>query len=171
MPVELIRRLAIGLGVAGVVAGILWFALARHEARADRRHSELRIERTEHERLPRVVLPGAMPQGTSRSLTLATSERGMDRRIAPIVEVRRGGSVQILRGAPAPSGPGVVPDWNAGIVLPRTEFARLDPRERAALLEIVRAWGGDAAFGIERLRLVDVILRRSDWDDVARWRR
>ncbi|MCA8944145.1 MAG: hypothetical protein KDB80_16390, partial [Planctomycetes bacterium] len=139
MSTELIRRSAVGMVVAAVVATALWLWLARDEARADARWQRDALELPgELSRVPQVVLPSALPRGDCRTLTLATSVRRIGREVAPLVEVRRGGSVRVVRGAPAPSGPRAAGPWDVGVVLPRAEFGRLEPRERAALLEILR---------------------------------
>lgn len=158
LPSDLAARLGAGVLLAVLVSTLLWWwvegvsaaeaaALAeRSEARARGRlaNAESSEPSTDAPRAA-VVLPQALPEGRAGAFLLVTDRRALPPEVAPIVTLRRGGSVAVTRAVPAPSRPLAVRAGGrrlgrVGVVLPRDDLDRLSAAERATLLELLRRW-------------------------------
>lgn len=167
---ELARRSLIGIGIAVIVAAALWLVLDHRAAEA----AERAVPRAENSRavIAQVELPVGLPRGgCSTVMLVAAMESAIATDSAPVVEIRRGGVVRVVRGAPAPVGPLEQPVWSAAVVLPCAELAALSARERAALLEVFRAWDGAGTLHAERIRSVGMRIRPAELGRLLRWLR
>ncbi len=166
------RRLVIGIGLAIGLAAVLWFVLDRSEAQAE--VIPVPVAGAPTPERPRAVLPAAIPRGGCASVALGRHREDLGDR-APIVEIRRGGSVRIVTGPPAPSSPTATGSsggaWRAGILLPRLRLTSLSARERSALLEVLRAFSGDSGLRPEQIRATGVAFRPEELASLLRWRR
>ena len=157
-------RVLLGLGLAAIAIAVLqWCVAVRGEAAGDRPPPAA----DDGPLLVDVLLP----VGEADRVVLAAQRSGVPADAAPVVEIGGGGAVRILVAAPPPAGPLPEPWPSAGVVLPQSSLAALDPRERARLLEVLAAWGGPRGASREQLHWVGVAATAEEVERLLRWLR
>ena len=144
----MVPRLAIGLGAAGALTLGLHLILAGDTSWRPVRAVEVGKREAD---VPR----RALPAGKAWLLYLVARRGQLPDAVRPVVEILPGGAMRRRRPPAPPERPGERPQWlAAGVVLPAGDLGELGPHERAALLEICRAWAVDrpeqiVPFGVE----------------------
>ena len=92
--------------------------------------------------------------------------------IAPLAPVLPGGDLRLHRGAPPVQLPEDGELWlAAGVVLPVAELSRLDPRERAILLNLLSSWSSPEGLRPEQIEGRGILFRPGELRGLLRWLR
>jgi hypothetical protein len=92
--------------------------------------------------------------------------------VAPLAEIQRGGGLKLIRGAPPAMHPEDGELWlAAGVILPSAELSRLDPLERATLLNLLSIWSVPEGFRSEQIEVLGLRSRPGELRGLLRWLR
>ncbi len=117
-------------------------------------------------------LPSGIPRGRAMLLYLVAPGEIFPGTVAPLAEIQRGGAVKLIRGAPPAMHPQDGELWlAAGVILPAAELSRLDPLERAALLNLLSIWSVPEGLRPEQVEALGLRFRPGELRGLLRWLR
>lgn len=105
------------------------------------------------------------------SILFAHRLERLDARVAPVVQVLADGAVVLRRPAPLARRPDAFAEGELGaaVLLPAASLAGLDPRARAALVEVLGQLSAERPVPSARFRVVDLNLPLADLERLLGW--
>ncbi len=117
-------------------------------------------------------LPPGLPRGRAMLLYLLAPDQEPAANLAPLARLLPGGALRLLRGAPPARHPEDGELWlTAGVILPAAELSRLDPRERAVLLNLLSTWSEPEGLELEQIEGRGIRFRPGELRGLLRWLR
>jgi len=124
-------------------------------------------------RPPEQALPDQVALRAASGLILLSSRlAALEPALAPVVQVLTDGGLALRRATPLARGPGgdaEAATRGAAIILPVPSLARLDPRARAALVEVIGQLVVERPVPATRFRTVDFALPTAELERLLRW--